>query len=297
MNSKFNFNIRLLSLVGLLLASSFCGQAQAQPIRWGGHFSYQPLFPNQGESLRLPIDAWPANLKIRSQSGEEIDLQAFLDLPVPDYYTKEVQVYRLSDQPAPVYLVIPSRALFKDVFYLPTLQSQGKVILPRAVDSEPAEPLQELYHVQEIIDLTGDGLLDVIYESNSGASSYQTTQHILWWDGKNYRSQVLFQFLKLYDFEQDGKIELVLGMPAEFAEATDVSHAIWTYWDEIYSWNGKQFVEASKHFPDYYQQVLIPRYQQQIIALKKEGNSTDLKQAIRAREKAILKAQRISKRR
>jgi len=287
---------QFLTLSCLLLT---CGliQTKADASKWGGHFSYQPLLENNGEALRLPIEAWPAHLKIRNQNGQILDVQAFLDLPVPDYYTKEVQVYRLSDQISPIYLVIPSRALFADTFYLPTLQSQGKIINPLPVDSEPAEPLQELYQVKQIMDLTGDGLADVIYESNSGASSYQTTQHILWWDGKHYRSQILFQFLKLYDFEQDGKIELKLSMPAAFDEATSVGHANWTYWDDIYRWNGHKFILASKNYPDYYLKVALPQYQAEIEALRKDGFDPETETAIRARKKAILSLQKLIKKR
>lgn len=295
MKIKIKSLLQGLSVSSLILGG-YLAPVKAQP-RWGGHANYQQLLENEGEPLRLPVEAWPAHLKIRSHTGQVLTLQDFMDLPVPEFYTKEVQVYRLSDQTAPVYLVLPTRALFDQTFYLPTLQSQGKIILPQAINSEPAEPLQELYQVKQVMDLTGDGQLDLIYESNSGASSYQTTQHILWWDGQRYRSQVLFQFLKLYDFEQDGKIELVLGMPAEFAGSTTVSHSLWTYWDDIYRWNGQQFVLANNVYPAYYQQVAIPRYQAQIEALNKQGSDAEIKQAIRARQQAIQKAQKLSKRR
>lgn len=153
-----------------------------------------------------------------------------------------------------------------------------------------------MYDVLHIDDFNNDGLSDVLIEGNTGASSYNTTTYLITSQGKGkYTLQTFYQFAHVYRFPGDKTLHIAAYGPADVKYAQDVSHAMWTYWPVLYSWQpGKhRGVYKENMHRDFYTQKVRQDYQKEIASLQETLNTTynghddDTEKAIKARQAAI----------
>lgn len=149
-----------------------------------------------------------------------------------------------------------------------------------------------MYAVQHIADFNGDGLQDVLIEGNTGASSYQTTSYLILSQGKgSYRLQTFYQFVQAYRFDQDKTLHIAAYSPADVKYAQDVSHALWTYWPTLYSFQPGKPHGAYKEdlHRAFYTQKVKGDYLKEIASLRESMSAGDseARKAIAARRAAI----------
>lgn len=259
--------------------------------------AFQPLPLNAGAAYQV---APPATALCQPHEGAVRTFTQFAQEPTwrEDSPQERMAAYQLdlTGDGQPELLMLPQYALTESHHYLPTWQRSGphgwEPLTPSHVDNG-AEIAQDYYEVKDIRDFNGDGRLDVLMESNSGASSYNTTQHLYWWDGQRLRLQHLYQFVEVLDLDGDGTYELVMRAPGDWDAATLPAHANWAYWPDVYRWLHGRYQRASHQFPAYYRQGVIPDFQAQLAELRQQLPPDPT--AIAALQGALDKAQALLK--
>lgn len=145
----------------------------------------------------------------------------------------------------------------------------------------------DCYYVEDVRDLNQDQHLDLILGVSSGASSYQDMREVFWFSDNRVQNQVFNQWIRLRDFNGDGIFELLVDSTA----GTSGPHSQWAYWTDIYTWNGRAYVENNTRYPEYYEKELIPAYISEILSYPADYEES--KTAIMDRMTLIHQAQEI----
>lgn len=225
---------------------------------------------NEGQKEVLATQQWPKFLRVVDAKGKTHLLRDFIQQGSSMVQaTERAKVYRLNWQGKPHYLVVPQFANpTGDLAYVPTLQTAKSILKLAGVTPQDLPLSQDYYSVQQISDLNGDTVPDIVIQGNTGASSYNTDTTIIWSSKTGPRVQRLFQFAKLY---QQGNIPF-LAMSSPIADSQSLSHADWIHWTDLYAWKGDRFVKSNALFKPYFQNYALPQYQQ---ALQKVGKAQD----------------------
>jgi tetratricopeptide (TPR) repeat protein len=251
---------------------------------------------NEGEGYELtstklrrfikanPLVIWQDNFKDPSQGGF-VSITQMKDLeghPVKPQEAVRIFKINLDKDKTEEVLILPNLTFGSS--YRPTiLKKVGSHYKPLKV----AEITGDYYEVRDIRDLNGDGRLDFILQSSSGASSYRDASEVFWHDGENLNSQVFNQWIRLRDFDSNGIFQLLV----DSVGGTAGPHSEWAGWTDIYKWNGTRYETANAEYTAYFEKELIPSYISQIL-----GYAEDIKGAtdvIQDRINLIRKAEHI----
>ena len=205
-------------------------------------------------------------------------------------------------------IVLPQKEEFGSVgYYKPTiLKKSGDKYKVVYVSHIPVMDMGDrltnvdMYELTDIRDLNNDNRAEIILSSHAGVSTYQDQNEIIYFDGKEYKSQTFPEipnFMELKDFGKDGKYELIVTYPYPGEDNEKVCHACWSHWSDVYVWNGKKFIRDNYKYPDFYEYEVIPGYKEDISDLRKNQSSyiEENKIEIKARLKLIKKAKKILK--
>lgn len=258
------------------------------------HLTDYPL--NEGEGYELTgaklrrfikahsLVIWQDNFKDPSRGGfvSITQMKDFEGHPVKPQEAVRIFKIDVDKDKTDELLILPNLAFGSS--YRPTvLKKVGSHYKPLKV----AEITGDYYEVMDIRDLNGDGRLDFILQSSSGASSYGDTSEVFWYDGKNLNSQVFSQWIRLRDFDSNGIFQLLI----DSVGGTAGPHSEWAGWTDIYKWNGTRYENANGEYVAYFEKELIPQYISQIL-----GYAEDIKGAndvIQDRINLIRKAEQI----
>jgi hypothetical protein len=262
----------LFSLLIVALCPAYPASASPRPKQAAGLYSLDILGFNDGDPYRITGAEAEAVLTeagtviFRFQSSDWMGKKSagtyikasqlakrFASRSIADL----VEVYRLDleHDEEPEFLLVPSnKKIGHKRRYAPT------IIKRSTTGFEPMWACKELpgerFKVLDLRDLNGDGTPEILLSGEAGRRGYYQFHRLVGFGPSGFTA------LAVKHVDSAHYVDLTADGLAEVVVRTRVGRrgpaSQWTYIDQLYSWTGEQFEDASKRYPRYHDEETLP---------------------------------------
>jgi hypothetical protein len=262
----------LLSLLIATICPTYHASASPRPKQAAGLYLLDILGFNDGDPYRITgaeaeaVLTEAGSVIFRFQSSDWMGKKAsgtyvkasqlaqrFANRSIADL----VEVYRLDleHDEEPEFLLVPSnKKIGHKRRYAPT------IIKRSATGFEPMWVCKELpgerFKVLDLRDLNGDGTPEILLSGEAGRRGYYQFHRLIGFGKSGFSALAVKHVDSVHyvDLTADGLAEIVVR--TRVGRRGPASQ--WTYIDQLYSWNGDQFEDASTRYPRYHDEETLP---------------------------------------